>query len=112
MNSYHNNKRSAHEEHAPEIELPAKRMRRSSSASQSGRNKPETAAVVKPRGHRNSSSSKSKISSLSPEPTSIAADINDSVFHPTMPVSRGRANSTSSTGSAASPAPNATSSKN
>lgn len=41
----------------------------------------------------------------------MAVDMPDSVFHPAVPMSRGRANSTSSNGSAASPAPSATSSK-
>jgi hypothetical protein len=103
------NKRPAQDDHVPEA--PVKRMRRSSSASQSGRNKPETAAGVKARGHRNSSSSKPQIPAPSPEPSGILADSHDSVFHPTVPVPRGRANSTSSNGSAVSPAPNATSSK-
>ena len=83
-------------------------MRRSSSACQPSRVKLETPAAVKPRGHRSSSTNKSQIPAPSSEPAILAADTPDSVF---LPVSRGRANSTSSTGSAASPAPSAASSK-
>lgn len=105
ITSFHNKRPPTNDDRALEDEVPVKRMRRSSSASQSGRNKPETPAAIKPRGHRNSSASKSQIPAPSPEPTNIAADTHDSVFHPTAPVPRGRANSASSTGSAASPAP-------
>ena len=105
ITSFHNKRPPTNDNRAHEDEVPVKRMRRSSSASQSGRNKLETPAAIKPRGHRNSSTSKSQIPAPLPEPTNIAADTHDSVFHPTVPVPRGRANSTSSTGSAASPAP-------
>ena len=111
IHSYINNKRSLNDENTVEVQAPAKRMRRSSSASQSGRNKPETVAAVKPRGHKNSSSSKLQMPAPSPEPTNSTIDIHDSVFLPAVPGPRGRTNSTSSTGSAASPAPNTTSSK-
>ena len=105
IRSFHNKRPPTNDDHVLEEEGPVKRIRRSSSASQSSRNKPETAGAIKPRGHRNSSTSKSQIPAPSPDPTNITADTHDSVFHPTAPVPRGRANSTSSTGSAASPAP-------
>ncbi|XP_028400914.1 mediator of RNA polymerase II transcription subunit 13-like isoform X2 [Dendronephthya gigantea] len=107
-NKNYQNKRQSNDDPAPEVEVPTKRMRRSSSATQPSRVKPETPAPVKPRGHRSSSTNKSQIPAPSSEPTSLALETPDSVF---LPASRGRANSTSSTGSAASPAPNSTSSK-